>query len=270
MNPEPPPATSAGFDRIDARPLRDPLLILAFSGWSDGGDAATTAASYLLQTLAVEPFARLDCEPYFDFTVVRPQARLDAHGQRELIWPDPELHAVRADPESGGRDLLIGVGEEPHLRWRTFARTFARFVTEVGVRQVIHLGAYLADVIYSQPVRVGMTSPDPEWIERFDLSPSRYEGSTGILSALSEAYAREGVTSASLWAPIPHYVTTRPHPRAALALLEKVEQVAGLSFDLSRLRVLAVEFDDEVSEAIAGDPQLAAYVRELKRRAFSR
>jgi len=263
------PVLPPGFELLDDQPLRNPLLILAYSGWSDGGDAASTAVRFLCEGLQAEPYARMDGEAYFDFTVVRPQVSTDADGQRRIEWPDQQFLVCRGS-EPDDPDLVLSLGEEPHLRWRTFTRRLAEFTRAIGVQRVLALGAYLADVIYSQPTRVSMTSSDPEWTAAYELRPPRYEGATGILTVLSDALRRESIPSAMLWAPIPHYVAARPNPRGALALLERVEFVTGCDLGLDRLQEMAREFDDEVSQTIAGDPELAAYVRELKRRAFSR
>jgi len=265
VEPELPP----GFVLLDEQPLRNPLLILAYSGWSDGGDAASTAIRYLCEGLAATPFARMDGEEYYDFTVVRPQVSTDADGGRRIDWPDQQFLVWRGS-EPDVPDLLLSLGEEPHLKWRTFTRNLAAFARAVGVERVLTLGAYLADVIYSQPTRVSMTSSDPEWTAAYELRPPRYEGATGILTVLADALRGCAISSAMLWAPIPHYVAARPNPRGALALLERVEFVTGRDLELERLREMATEFDDEVSQTISSDPELAAYVRELKRRAFSR
>jgi len=265
----PPHSLPPGFELLDDRPLREPWLLLAFTGWSDGGDAASSAVRYLCDRWELAPVARMDAEAYFDFTVVRPQVRACEGGERRIHWPDQEFYALRSsDPAQP--DLLLSFGEEPHLRWRTFARSLTDFISAMGVRRVVQLGAYLADVIYSQPTRVAMTSTDAEWVAAFDLRPPRYEGATGILTVMAESLRQAGTPSATLWAPIPHYVSTRPNPRGALALLERVEVVTERSLDLDGLCELAERFDNEVSQAISEDPELSAYVRELKRRAFSR
>jgi len=263
------PTLPREFELLDEEPLRNPVLILAYCGWSDGGEAASTAIRYLCEQFQPEPYARLDCEEYFDFTVVRPRVRTGEDGSREIEWPDQRFLLHRAEhPDLP--DLVFSLSEEPHLRWRRFTDSIACFAHSIGAERVISLGAYLADVIYSQPTRVTMTASDAEWIRRYELRAPRYEGATGVLTVLAEALRRHSVPSATLWAPIPHYVASRPNPRAALALLERVEAVTGCELGLETLCERACEFDDEISQLIAEDPELAAYVRELKRRAFSR
>jgi len=259
---------SSDFEVVAAEPLREPLLILGYAGWSDAGESATTALRYLVETFSATLHARIDTEEYLDFTEVRPEAKLSDEGTRRIVWPDHRFHAARIGGEEHG-DLLIGIGDEPHLRWKRYARSLVELAQHMGVRRVILIGAYLADVIYSQPTRVSITSTDPEWRERFHATSGRYEGPIGILSVLADALQQAEIPQATLWAQIPHYISAQPHLRGSLALLQRVEELAGVRFDLARMQQMAGEFDSAVSEMISGDPELSAYVRELKRRAFS-
>ena len=247
--------------------LRDPVLVIAYAGWSDAGDAATSAVRHLLGDLAVSRFAYLDTGEFLDFTVVRPHARIRADGEREIVWPNHEFFAARLGEQPS--DLVLGLGVEPHLRWKAYARCLVDLVRRGGLGTVIMLGAYLDDVIYSQPIEVNGFSSNPELIEQHGLSASRYEGPTGITGVLSDAFHREGIPSLSLWARVPHYVPQKPNSRGAYALLRALESVTGLRVDLSSLEGEAASFDETVSELISNDPQLSAYVRELKRRAFT-
>ena len=247
--------------------LREPIVMLAYAGWNDGGEAATTAIAHLLETFSATRLATLDMEDFLDFTVVRPHVRPRDGGRREIRWPDHEFFAIRS--ESPPFDLVVGLGVEPHLRWRAFTAHVTELVQRVRAKLVILLGAFLDEVIYSQPIQVVGTSTDAALARRLELSPSRYEGPTGIVGVLAEMLARAGTPTLSLWARLPHYVQASPNSRAALALLQRVEAATGLPIDKGSLESAAATFDQEVSEAIAADPQLSAYVRELKRRAFS-
>ena len=251
----------------EAEPLREPALVFAFAGWSDGGDAATTAARSLLEQFAMTRYACIDTEEYLDFTVVRPNVRIGDGQQREVVWPNHELFAGRLD--GAVSDLVVGLGVEPHLRWRSYCETFVELVRASGARIVFLLGAYLDDVIYSQPIQVGGYASDAALAERLDLVRPSYEGPTGIAGVLGDALRREGIPTVSLWARVPHYVPNKPNARAALALLQALEAASQLRFDLGGLEAQAAAFDEEVSELISGDPELLAYVRELKRRVFS-
>ena len=249
------------------RELRDPVLVLCFAGWSDGGEAATTAGRFLLEAFAAKSFACVDSEEFLDFTVVRPQVRPGEGEARSINWPNLEFFSIEV--ESQPFDLVVGLGAEPHLRWKAYTRAMLEFVERAGIRTVILLGAMLDEVIYSQPVQVSGFAADPEVRKRLGLGRSTYEGPTGIVGVLSEALREVGVRTLSLWARLPHYVAQTPYMRASLALLQKVEMITNFPIDLTPLEAQAAEFDQTVSEMIANDPQLSAYVRELKRRAFS-
>ena len=251
----------------ETAPLQRPILVVAYAGWSDAGDAATTEVRSLLEQFQMSRYACIDTEEYLDFTVVRPHVRIRDDDQRELVWPNHEFFAARLG--GAGPDLLVGLGVEPHLRWKSYTRNFIELVRAADARLVVLLGAYLDEVIYSQPIQVGGYASDEELAERLELARPSYEGPTGIVGVLGDALRSEKIECASLWAQIPHYVPTSPNTRAALALLHAVQRVSGLRFDLGSLESEAASFDDEVSQLIATDPQLAAYVRELKRRVFT-
>jgi predicted ATP-grasp superfamily ATP-dependent carboligase len=247
--------------------LRSPTLLLAYAGWNDAGEAATTAIRYLLEQLDTQPVACIDTETFFDFTVVRPHVRQLPTGGRHILWPNHEFFGARL--AGGAGDLLLGLGIEPHLRWKAYTRCVIDLVRQTRVQRVFLLGAFLADVIYSQPISVNGFTTDPELSARLGFRPPAYEGPTGILGVLSDALRGEGIDAISLWASLPHYVSLSPNSRGALALLQQVSRISPIRFDASKLEAQAAEFDAEVSELIASDPQLTAYVRELKKRAFS-
>ena len=247
--------------------LSRPVLVLAYAGWNDAGDAATAAAKSLLQQFSMERYASLDTEEFLDFTVVRPHVRLTDGVQRELVWPDHEFFCARI--EGDAPDLVVGLGVEPHLRWKAYTRAVVELVQVAGARLVILLGAFLDDVIYSQPVQVSAYATDPALCPGLALATPSYEGPSGIVGVLGHALRIAQIPTVSLWGRIPHYVPNKPNARGALALLQAIEQAAGLRLDLTTAESDAAKFDEEVSELIATDPQLQAYVRELKRRAFS-
>jgi proteasome assembly chaperone (PAC2) family protein len=247
--------------------LREPVVVLAYAGWNDGGEAATTAAAHLLETFSARKLATLEMEEFVDYTAVRPHVRIAAGDAREIRWPDHDFFAIRSETRSF--DLVVGLGVEPQLRWRAFSAAIVDLVRQIDAKLVILLGAFLDEVIYSQPIQVIGASGDPALVARLGLSPSRYEGPTGIVGVLGDALQGSGVPALSLWARLPHYVQELPNSRAALALLQRVEAISGFPLDKATLETAAATFDQEVSETIAADPQLSAYVRELKRRAFS-
>jgi predicted ATP-grasp superfamily ATP-dependent carboligase len=185
---------------------------------------------------------------------VRP-VRPPRDGRREIRWPNHEFFAIHS--ETHAFDLVVGLGVEPHLRWRAFSSHVVELVRSVGARQVILLGAFLDEVIYSQPIQIVGSSTDADLARELGLPPSRYEGPTGIVGVLAEAIADIPVPTLSLWARLPHYVQAAPNSRAALALLQRVESATGFPIDKAALETAAATVDQEVSEAIAAAQQAA-------------
>lgn len=246
--------------------LREAPLLLAFHGWNDAGEAATSALRYIGTQIGAAPLAEIDAEEFFDFTVARPSIANGSDGARRIEWPHTLFRYGSMDPE---RELVIGVGPEPHLRWRTYAEHVIELVRRLGVSRVVFLGGYLVDVVYSRPVVVTGFASDPKWLETHAIGDSGYEGPTGIVGILAERLASEGIEFASLWAGLPHYISVTPNPRGALALVERLAPLVGLRLDLEPLRGEAVRFEERVSALIASDPELGEYVRQLKRRDFA-
>jgi proteasome assembly chaperone (PAC2) family protein len=249
---------------IDQRPsLRQPVLILAFAGWNDAGDAATSAAQFLVSRLNAQKFASLEPEEFYNFAELRPRVRL-VKGQREIVWPANEFFYVQ-DP-SLVQDLVIGVGIEPHLRWKTYIDAILSLARQSQVGMVLTLGALLAEVVYSRPVRITGSSTDPELTTRLHLSTSRYEGPTGIVGILNDACRREGLPAVSLWANVPHYLSNTPNPKAMYALVRRVLGVLDHPIDLHDVESAVRDFESKVAEVIANNPAVASYVRQLEER----
>jgi proteasome assembly chaperone (PAC2) family protein len=244
--------------------LTDPVLIVAFAGWNDAGNAATHAAQFLVQQLRARRFASLDPEEFYNFSELRPQVRLRDGLYREVIWPANEFSYSNASILPRG--LVIGVGIEPHLKWKTYSATILDLAQQCGVQMVLTLGALLADVSYSRPVRVAGFSSDPTLSAQLQLTSSRYEGPTGIVGVFNDACRRSGITSASFWANVPHYISAAPNPKAALALVKRVENFLHFSLDTTELSSQAMTFDTKVAQAVAENPQMAAYVGQLEAR----
>ena len=164
---------------------------------------------------------------------------------------------------------MVGVGPEPHLRWRRFSEELLALARRCEVRRAVLLGAFLADVVYSRPVRVSGSGSAPELVEHLALEPSGYEGPTGIVGVLADRLRGEGVEVVSLWAGLPHYIEASPNPRGALALVQKAASFLRMPVDETPLRDAAVEFEEHVSALVASDPALSEYVRALKKREFA-
>jgi predicted ATP-grasp superfamily ATP-dependent carboligase len=251
----------------DSRPaLKHPVLLLSFAGWSDAGASATTAIRYFTEQLIATKFAAIDPEDFYDFSIQRPVVRLVDGTNRQIQWPSYDLYYGTGIGIE--RDFLFGIGAEPHLRWRTFCETLMRFVRECGVEMIITLGAYLDEVLYTRPVPLSGFASDPKLTAEFDLLPSRYQGPTGIIGVLNDACGKAGIASVSLWAALPHYLSAAPNPRGSLALALRLTQWIGLRVDTGPLERAAAEFQTKVNEAVNNDPNLSAFIRELKKREF--
>lgn len=241
-------------------------MILAFEGWNDAGEAATSAARYVADAIHSVPLGEIDGEEFLDFTVRRPSVRIDEGGARAIEWPATEF---RYGAAGSARELVVGLGIEPHVRWRAYCELVAEVVERLEVERVVLLGAYVADVVYSLPVGVtGFASSD--WLlEEIGVTPSRYAGPTGVVGVLGERLQRDGREMVSLWAGLPHYITASPNPRGALALLDKLTASLDIKLDQEPLRREAAVFEEKISALVSADPDLSEYVRQLKRREFA-
>ena len=252
--------------RIDRRPeLTRPVLVAAFRGWNDGAQAATLAAGYLAKTWGAERFAEVDPEDFFDFQATRPHVSLEEGLTRRIDWPETAFYNAR--PDGLDRDVVLLLGIEPNLRWRSFSDLVVSLAKDLGVELMITLGALLADVPHTRPAPVTGSATDQELVERLGLSASRYEGPTGIVGVLHDVCRQREIASASLWAAVPHYVSLTPSPRGALALCERLGTLIGATVDGDELEEAARSYEEQVSEAVASDEETAAYVEELERRA---
>jgi proteasome assembly chaperone (PAC2) family protein len=249
--------------RWDNRPALDrPVIVAAFEGWNDAGDAASTAARWLRTRWAPDVFAEIDAEDFFDFTATRPQVRLVDGAVREIEWPSTELSAGSL----GGVDTIVVLGTEPQLRWRTFCSQVVEVARAYDARLVLTLGALLAEVPHTKPTSVMGTAVDDELVERLDLRRSTYEGPTGIVGVLQDECARAGVPSASLWAAVPSYVPGAPSPKAALALVERTAELLRVGVDTTDLQIAAAAYERQVSDVVTDDEEMTEYVERLEER----
>jgi proteasome assembly chaperone (PAC2) family protein len=246
----------------DPPELRSPVLVAAFAGWNDAASAATAALEAVAASLESRVIARLDPEDFYDFQVARPTIRL-SEGQTRLIeWPENTLLAALAP--GAERDLALLSGIEPNLRWRTFATAIADAAERLQVDMIVTLGALIADVAHTRPVPITGLASDLELAERLDLSRTNYEGPTGIVGILHDACRARGIVSASLWAAVPHYVAAVPNPKAALALLRRLEGLVGIAIEASELEDATGRFDEQVDRAVAANPEIEELVRRLE------
>ncbi|MEU1197739.1 PAC2 family protein [Streptomyces sp. NPDC005813] len=242
--------------------LIDPVMVAAFEGWNDAGDAASTAVAHLDKEWKGEVFAALDAEDYYDFQVNRPTVWLDA-GVRKITWPTTRLSVVRVGGEKP-RDLVLVRGIEPSMRWRSFCNELLGFAHELGVELVVILGALLGDTPHTRPVPVSGVTSDPDLARTMDLEETKYEGPTGIVGILQEACTHAGVPAVSLWAAVPHYVSQPPNPKATLALLNRLEDLIDLRIPLGELPEDARAWQLGVDQLAAEDSEVAEYVQTLE------
>jgi proteasome assembly chaperone (PAC2) family protein len=246
--------------------LRQPVLILAFSGWNDAAESATTAVRYLGQIWPSEPLATIDPEEFYHFGLSRPHVRFkaDSRSEREIIWPSTDFSVSRNSALD--RDLIVGVAMEPHLRWRTYCGAVLDLARRADASLVLTLGALLAEVPHTRPVRLVGGTQDPSVAAKLGVRPSRYEGPTGIVGVLNIMCREAGVPTASLWANVPHYVSGVENPKAALALVRRVLTLLGAEADLSDLIEATQQFERNLEEVVGQNPKIAEYVRKLEGR----
>jgi hypothetical protein len=244
----------------DSRPeLRDGILVAAFTGWNDAGDAASDAVAWLRAQTGAERFASIDPDEHYDFQSNRPEVRIDDGVTREITWPTLEF-SVAGD----GSNLVLVSGPEPNLRWRGFCDTVLQVARETGCSTLVTFGALLADTPHTVPIHVSGSTTDAGAMARLGLEPSRYEGPTGIVGVLHDTSRNAGLRSASFWAPVPHYVATPPNPPATRALLDRFAAFAERPLDLRELGVASDAWRARVDGAVANDDEMREYVRGLE------
>ena len=253
---------------IHAQPegLRRPVLIMAWSGWNDAAEAATTAVRYVATSLSAEKFAEIDPEQFYHFGLTRPSVRFKAGSEteREIVWPTTEFSIAQSP--SLARDVIVGVASEPHLRWKAYCETVLELARRCDVALVLTLGALLAEVPHTRPVRLAGGATDPELATRLGIRPTRYEGPTGIVGVINTICRDHGLATASLWANVPHYISGIENPKATLALVKRVLPLLGVTLDLSDLDDAVRQFDRNLTEIVSQNAKIAAYVRKLESR----
>lgn len=248
----------------DLVPLRDPVLIAAFGGFSDAGGASVATVEFLRRAWGARPLARVDPQPFYDFTVQRPTVHLDAEQQRVIEWPVTRLDV--ATPPGSDRDFLLLSGPEPHMRWRTFARAIADVLDATGCVVTITLGAQPAAVPHTRPIPVTLSASDAEWEEQFGLPvpESRYEGPTGMLGVLNLDHRERGFRNASLWAQVPHYISVGPDPNAVASLVRVLDRGFALTTDLTLVEERRRRFEAQVEEAMEDSAEVQTYISRLE------
>ena len=249
--------------------LRNPVMIVAFSGWNDAAEAASGALEHLLSgwrekmdEVVPELIADFESEDFYDFQVNRPQVSIDESEIRSITWPVTQVFGLSVPSMS--RDLVIVTGVEPSMRWKSFTSELLDLADDLEVSLVITLGSLLADTPHSRPITVTGTGAHPSVASRLGVSVSRYEGATGILGIIQDGCIRRGIDAISLWAAVPHYAASSPSPKATLALINTLEEFLNISIPLGDLPDRADSWEKEVNELAAEDAEIAEYVRALE------
>ncbi len=245
----------------DVPELHEPVLIAAFEGWNDAGEAATSVVRHLSEEWDAELVAAFEPEDYYDFQVNRPRVMIE-DGRRLLSWPTTR---VLVATETGfDRDVVLVQGIEPSMRWRAFSEELIELARELGVSTVITVGALLADVPHTRPIPVTATAEDEGVIHRFDVEASRYEGPTGIVGVLSHTASEAGLSALSTWAAVPAYAAGSPSPKATLSLLRRIESLLAVTMPHGDLEEAARAWERGVNELAESEEEVAEYVQALE------
>ena len=248
--------------RFSEPSLRAPVAVMAFEGWNDASEAASGTVAYLIGQYDAEPFAIVDPETFINFEETRPTIVVEDGQAREVSWPATKLYA--AEMTDRDHDLVVVVGSEPQLRWQGFAQVITDLLRDLGVKQVVLLGAFLAQTPHTSPVPVMGTADDPQVLIELGVRGANYEGPTGIVGVLGPILRQEGFDVMSFWAATPHYLGTNANPKAMLALLEKTAKVLDLSVDASELATVSGDFESRVNAAMSVSTEFTSYVTRLE------
>jgi len=240
------------------------IIVAAFDGWNDAGEAASGAIAALRAEGEYEQVHAVDPELYFDYQYTRPSTRTDAAGRRELRWPEATLW--RPTRPADGPEIWLLTGSEPARAWQAFVNEFVDVALRDDITGLVTIGAMLSDVPHTRPISVFASSQDERVREAHGLERSTYEGPVGILSVFEQFFTQAEIPTASLWASVPHYVASAtPSPKATLALLDRFEELTGVGPRREHLRTEAAAWEASVDAAAAEDEDMAEYIRQLER-----
>jgi proteasome assembly chaperone (PAC2) family protein len=250
--------------------LRNPVMVVAFSGWNDVAEAATGALDYLLQAwkterneVAPQLIAEIDPEEFYDFQVNRPLVFTDGTDGRIIKWPTTEIFSVVLPHCS--RDLIVVKGAEPSMRWRTFSSELLDFADDLEVSMVVAMGATLADVPHTRPIDILLSALTPEIASRLSVENSAHIGATGILNVIQDSCARRGIDAIAMWAPVPHYASNAPSPKASLSLIHALEDLLAIAIPQDELAALADSWEMEISNLANEDADISDYIKALEK-----
>lgn len=255
----------------DASGLSGRVLVVAFEGWNDAGEAATGAVKSLRDALGVQPIAEIDAEGYFDYQFNRPVTTMGEDGKRVLVWPTVTMYApVVPDPNVlGGAANASGIylllGTEPARSWKTFTAEILDTIRTCEIDVIVMLGAMLADVPHTRPISIFVSSENAALRAKFEIERSTYEGPVGILSVISAAAEEVGIPTLSIWASVPHYVHNAPSPKATLAMIEKLEELVEIIVPRGDLVDESTAWEDGINALAEDDEDMATYIAQLER-----
>lgn len=235
-------------------------LVVAFEGWNDAGEAASSAVRRLRDQLGLVPFVELEPEDYFDFQFNRPVIAFDDAGERVISWPS----VVLSGPPDRSESVHVLLGTEPSRGWKTFTEEILDAASVVGIDRIVFLGAMLADVPHTRPISVFASSENTAVRDEMDLERSTYEGPVGIISVLADAAENAGIPTIAIWASVPHYVHNAPSPKATLALVEGLEKVIGLEIERGTLVEDAEAWEQGIDALAGDDDDMSAYIEQLE------
>ncbi|MGL4339854.1 MAG: PAC2 family protein [Rhodoglobus sp.] len=257
------------------------LLVVAFEGWNDAGEAASNAVHALKELLKLRPLAEVEPEHYFDYQFNRPTIASDEEGNRQLTWPAVTVYGpeqpgstptvgIADDAElsvsgANGSNIYVLLGTEPSRRWKTFTREILETIKTHGITSIVFLGAMLADVPHSRPISVFISSENAGVRAQLSIERSSYEGPVGILSVLGDAAEKAGVTTISVWASVPHYVHNAPSPKATLAILDRLEEILDVVIPRGDLIAEARAWETGIDTLAGDDHDMASYIAQLER-----
>lgn len=257
------------------------LLVVAFEGWNDAGEAASGAVKSLKEQLDVYPIAEVDPEEYFDYQFNRPVVSYDEDGDRALTWPSVTIYgpsrpnaelpeSIAGDAElqlsaNNHSNIYLLLGTEPSRSWKAFTREILETIVENGITSIVFLGAMLADVPHTRPISVFTSSENPDVRSALDIERSSYEGPVGILSVLGQAAEQSGISTMSIWASVPHYVHNAPSPKATLAIIDKLEEIVDVVIPRGDLVSEATDWETGIDALAGEDEDMSSYIEQLER-----
>lgn len=245
-----------------SEPLKNPILLVAFEGWNDAGNAASMALDHLIDVWNANLKGELDPEPYYDFQVNRPYITTLESGERFIEWPSTSIHIAKG--LKCNHDVVLIRGIEPNMRWRTFSDEILKVAKDLNVSKIIAIGSLLSEISHNRPIPVLATSNHEHFLQDKKFTESDYTGPTGIIGVLVDTFMRASIPAGSLWAQVPHYVAGTNCPKATLALLSSIEELLDVAVELEDLTEAAAEWEKEVDALAADDEELATYIAQLE------